>query len=426
MGHIVAKSVYQSLQQRLDQMWVGGPAHQAFLEILRLLFNEEEAQIASRMPVRFATIETLQQRTGKDTAFLKSRLDNMAQKGLVIDLQNESGRIYYVLLPTVIGFFEFTMMRARHDFDQKRLSELYEAYMLKDPLNTFLQQALQKETQLVRTLVHEDVLEPEVYAEVLDYEKATYILQHASKHAVSLCHCRHVKLHVGEACEHPLRMCLTLGNGVDYFLRHGLAEPISSSEALDILVQAREMGMVQIADNIKNNLGFICNCCKCSCSILEGFRRIRPESKMTYSSNFVSVVAAEKCVGCGQCVKVCPVDCIQMEEIAGKKMVAVDATRCLGCGVCIRSCRKAALKMEKRDRRVFTPESSLERILVMSLERQKLQNLLFDEIESLPSRALNQIFGWLLRQKSIHQYLLKENIRSKWIEFVLTHVGDKS
>jgi len=426
MGHLSGKSVYQNLQQRLDQMWVGGPTHQAFLEILRILFTEEEAQIASRMPVRFATIRTIQKRTGKDAIYLKSRLDNMAQKGLMIDLQNASGETYYVLLPTVIGFFEFTMMRARNDFDQKKLAGFYDAYMLRDPLNAFLQQSLQKETQLVRTLVHENALEPEIYAEVLDYEKATHILQQAPKHGVSLCHCRHVKLHVGEDCGHPLRMCLTIGNGVDYFLRHGLAEPISSSEALDILVQAREMGMVQIADNVQNNVGFICNCCKCSCSILEGFRRIRPESKMTYSSNFISVVNSEKCTGCGLCVKICPVDCIEMVENAGKKSVAVDASRCLGCGVCIRSCRKGALKMEKRAQRVFTPESSLERILVMSLERHKLQNLLFDDIESMTSRALNQILGWLLRQKSIHQYLLKENIRSKWIELVLTHVGDKS
>lgn len=426
MGHIVGKSVYQNLQQRLDQMWVGGPDHQAFLEILRLLFTEEEAQIASRMPIRFATIGTIQKRTGKDVQYLKSRLDNMAQKGLVIDLQNDNGQTYYVLLPTVIGFFEFTMMRSRNDYDQKRLSELYETYMLQDPLNTFLQQALQAETQLVRTLVHENTLEPAIYAEVLDYEKATHIIGQAPRHAVSLCHCRHVKRHVGEGCEHPLRMCLTIGNGVDYFLRHGLAEQISRSEALDILVQAREMGMVQIADNVKNNVGFICNCCKCSCSILEGFRRVRPETKMTYSSNFISVVDDEKCVGCGLCVQACPVDAIRFVAMDDRKSVEIDADRCLGCGVCIPACRKSVLKMESRGRRVFTPESSLERILLMSLERHKLQNLLFDDIESLPSRMLNQIFGWLLRQKSIHRYLLKENIRSKWIEFVLTHVGDKS
>jgi len=59
MGHLSAKSAYQKLQNRLDLMWVGGPDHAAFLEILRLLFSEEEALIASRMPIRFSNLKTI-------------------------------------------------------------------------------------------------------------------------------------------------------------------------------------------------------------------------------------------------------------------------------------------------------------------------------------------------------------------------------
>jgi len=344
----------------------------------------------------------------------------MAEKGLVIDLKRGQRKAYYVLLPTVIGFFEFSMMRTRNDFDQKQLSKFYDQYMLRDPQNVFLKQVLDGETQLFRTLVHETVLEPEIYAEVLDYEKATWVIKSAKKRAVSLCHCRHVKLHLGEECEYPLRMCMTFGNGTDYFIRHQLAEPIDEAEALDILAQAREMNLVQTADNVKNKVSFICNCCACCCTVLEGYKRIRSIDKPLYSSNYISIIAEDKCIGCGKCEQVCPIECISLkkvQETKPQKRAQVDETRCIGCGVCVHSCPQSAIRMEQRPQRLFTPENSLERVLMMALERGKLQHLLFDDLESIPVNLINQLLSWILKRKSVHKLLLKENIRSKWIEF---------
>ncbi|MCI0512964.1 4Fe-4S dicluster domain-containing protein [candidate division KSB1 bacterium] len=423
MGHLTSKSVYHKLQQRLDLMWVGGPDYPAFLEILRQLFTEEEAQIASRMPVRFASLQTIHRRTGKPISELKVRLDAMAEKGLVLDLHRGEEASFYVLLPTVIGFFEFSMMRVRHDYDQHHLASLYHDYMLDDPRELFLRQAFQQETQLVRTLVHETALDESVCAEVLNYEKASWIIQNAKQCAVSLCHCRHVKEHLGAACEHPLRACLTLGSGTEYFIRHQLAEPIETREALDILAQSREMGMVQIADNVKNEVGFICNCCGCSCSILETFNRLRLGTKLTYTSNFIAVIDADKCTGCGRCISACPIHAIEFQSgLPGHRKVAgIDSRRCLGCGVCVRACNHNYLRLEPRAARVFTPENGLERILLMALERNKFQNLLFDDLESLPVSILNHLFGWILKRERVKKFLLKEKIRSKWIEFALAY-----
>ncbi len=426
MGHLAAKSVYQKLQNRLDLMWVGGPDHAAFLEILKLLFSEEEALIASRMPIRFSNLKTIEHRTGKNRKYLKPILDGMAEKGLVIDLQRGNGETYYVLLPTVIGFFEFSMMRVRQDYDQKALSQLYHEYMLNDPADTFIRQAFQEETQLVRTLPNETAFTPEIYAEVLDYEKASWIIKNAKQRAVGLCHCRHVKEHLGEACEHPLRTCLTLGSGTDYFIRHHLAEPIDEIEALEIISQSREMGMVQIADNIKNNVGFICNCCGCSCSILETFKRIRLGDKLTYTSNFISIISPERCSGCGKCVQACPIDCIELKDIPDhqkRKQAVIDETRCIGCGVCVSACSRKVISLVPRPQRVFTPENSLERIFIMALERNKFQNLLFDDLESIPITFLNYVLGWILRREKVRSFLLKENIRSKWIAYAMAYAN---
>lgn len=425
MGHLSAKSTYQKLYQRLDMMPVGASEHPTFYKILRLLFDDEEAGIAAKMPIRFSTLSAIQKRTGLSEAHLKKKLETMAQKGLLIDIEEVGKETYYVLLPTVIGFFEFSMMRFRDDFDQKLLSKFYDEYMLGDPQNFFLKQALAGETQLVRTLVHEDTLKPEIYSEVLDYEKATELIKNAEQCGVSICHCRHVKMHANQACEHPLRTCLTLGSGSDYLIRRKLAEPIEKAEALDIIANAREMGMVQLADNVKKSVGFICNCCKCSCTILEGFRRLQFDEKRMFTSNYFPHLNNEKCLFCGKCVRACPLDCISITNEAGSdgpKKVVIDENVCIGCGVCATMCRQQALEMAPRPQRVFTPRHSIERILLMALERGKFQNLLFDNIESISIMSLNHILGWILKQESVKNFLLKENIRSRWVDFALNQL----
>ena len=52
-------------------------------------------------------------------------------------------------------------------------------------------------------------------------------------------------------------------------------------------------------------------------------------------------VAAELCVGCKLCAKVCPVHAVQVQG----KSVTIDGALCMGCGACVRKCPKKALKM---------------------------------------------------------------------------------
>ncbi len=52
------------------------------------------------------------------------------------------------------------------------------------------------------------------------------------------------------------------------------------------------------------------------------------------------VVDQEKCVGCEECVEVCPVDVYEMEN---EKSVPVNAEECLGCESCIEVCESEAI-----------------------------------------------------------------------------------
>jgi NAD-dependent dihydropyrimidine dehydrogenase PreA subunit len=55
-------------------------------------------------------------------------------------------------------------------------------------------------------------------------------------------------------------------------------------------------------------------------------------------------VDEEKCVGCGECVDVCPVEVFELKD---EKSVPVNADECLGCESCIEVCEEDAITVEE-------------------------------------------------------------------------------
>ena len=55
-------------------------------------------------------------------------------------------------------------------------------------------------------------------------------------------------------------------------------------------------------------------------------------------------VDVDKCVGCGECVDVCPVE---VYEIKDGKSEAVNAEECLGCESCVEVCEVSAITVEE-------------------------------------------------------------------------------
>ena len=58
-------------------------------------------------------------------------------------------------------------------------------------------------------------------------------------------------------------------------------------------------------------------------------------------SELLSYQITEKCVGCGACKKVCPVDAIVGER---KEMHVIDNEKCIKCGQCYNVCKFEAVK----------------------------------------------------------------------------------
>jgi len=53
----------------------------------------------------------------------------------------------------------------------------------------------------------------------------------------------------------------------------------------------------------------------------------------------------EKCIGCGECVDICPSEVL---ELVDEMAVAVNAEECVGCESCIEVCEQEAITVEER------------------------------------------------------------------------------
>ncbi|OGQ91490.1 MAG: hypothetical protein A2289_19475 [Deltaproteobacteria bacterium RIFOXYA12_FULL_58_15] len=432
MGHIAAKAAYHSLQKRLDMMPIGAPLHRALIELLELLFTPEECRVAAAIPLRLAKLKQIANNAGLPEKRTAEILDSLANKGLVVDFPRPNGAAYYYLNPTVIGFFEFTMMRVRDDVDQKQAAKLIWSYMFEDPQQAFLGMMTGSDTFIARPLVHETALDPQVYSEVLDYEKASAIIDSGTAWGESICHCRHVKHHQGKPCKHPMGHCLTVGRAGDWLIRRGMAKSIPKERALEIINYSYENGLVLMTDNIKDQPGFICNCCKCCCEMMGGMRLI-PEAAKVVSSNYVAAMNPELCNGCGKCAKACPIDAVEMvpaapTEAAPKrtKRASLDIERCLGCSVCYRECKFDGIRMLPAKQRVYTPENMMERMALQAIERGKLQHLLFNDPGKLSHRVLGSLLDTVVRLPPAKQALANKQLKSKFVTALLGRVTPKS
>ncbi len=54
-----------------------------------------------------------------------------------------------------------------------------------------------------------------------------------------------------------------------------------------------------------------------------------------------AVVDPGKCVGCGSCESVCPVEAIKVQESVAK----VDENTCIECGACTSECPASAISL---------------------------------------------------------------------------------
>jgi len=418
MAHNTIKSGYSQLVERLNYFPQGAPPSELLNKILKILFREKEAELVSLLPIKPFTAKKASSIWKMDLISTQKVLDELAGRALLVDIE-QNGKSIYALPPPMAGFFEFSMMRIRGDIDQKMLSELFYQYLNVE--EDFIRALfVEGETQLGRTFVHEPVLTNENALYVLDYERASEVIKTASHMAVGTCYCRHKMEHLGKACDAPMEICMTFNSTAASLIKHGHARQVDKVEGLDLLQSAYESNLVQFGENVKKMVNFICNCCSCCCEAMIVARRFALMNPI-HTTNFIPVINDEECTGCGKCVTACPVEAVFLisandSHQSKMKKARLDRERCLGCGLCVRACAKGNIYLESRPERVITPINGIHRVVMMAIERGKLQNLIFDNRVLWSHRALAAVLGVILRLPPVKQALASKQIKSRYLE----------
>ncbi len=445
MGHLTSRDAYRNLEDRINWFTQGAPASETLTKILQVLFTEKEAKWVAKLPIRPFSLKKAAQLWGTSKAKAEKLLDRLCEKGLLVDSYDRGVR-KFVLPPPMIGFFEFSLMRTRGDIDQKYLSELFYQYINVE--EDFIKDLfLGMDTKLGRVFVNESVLMTEKTNHILDYERATHIIEEADFIGVGTCFCRHKNYHLGIPCKlnAPMETCLTFGNVARSLAEHGgYTRPIDKAEAKEILEMSYSYNLVQMGENVREHPAFMCNCCGCCCEALEAVRRFSPMQPIA-TTNYIPKINYNDCVSCGKCEKVCPILAISMQEkvVKGdgsfdtlhdscqknrpldttdtqKRRPVIDESICLGCGVCARNCPKKAITLQRRPIEVITPVNSTHRFVLQAIEKGTLQNLVFDNQAFANHRAMAAVFGTILKLPPLKQALASKQFKSVYLDHLLS------
>ncbi len=325
--------VYKRLAERLDNLPHGYPATESGVElkILEKIFTPEEAEMTMKIRPMPETVEQIAERLEKPVDEMQEILDDMVEKGH-IGAAKIGGQYMFLLFPFVVGIYEFQLHRM-----DKELTELFEEYAptLISTVGGHHPAALR--VVPVSTEIDQDL-------QVHRHEDMKRMIEEATSFMEMECICRKEKEIEGDACKHSRKACLAFSNEENAFEKYGRGEVISKQEALKVMADAEEDGLVHNTYNIEDGQVFVCNCCPCCCGILRGVKEFNAPHILA-KSYFTAVIDEEACVQCGVCAdERCPMDAI----VDGDNGYEVQPVRCIGCGVCVPTCPSEAIKLVRK------------------------------------------------------------------------------
>lgn len=336
--------IYEKLRDRLEMMATGYPATADGVEIkiLQQLFSEEDADLFLKMEARPETVKQVALRVDTDVKEMAMRLEDMARRGLIFRVK-EDETIRYFPVPFIVGIYEFQL----NNLNIPLLKDISQ-YYLTGLGATFHGQ----KTPHLRSIP----INAEIVADrpVAPYDDAAAIIKRKSRIAVAECFCRKAVRMYGKTCVHPAETCLQFETFADYYVENGMARYISTDEALAILKQSEEEGLVIHILN-SQKVEAMCCCCSCCCGMLISLK-LFPSPALAVKSNYVCLFDEAICTQCGICVKRCTVKAFKMKE----EEIEFHAERCIGCGLCVTTCPAEALKLEKKpEEKLYMPPATV-------------------------------------------------------------------
>lgn len=326
-------ALYRRLARHIDVMPVAFPPSSSGIElaILRRFFPEREAELALHLSMLPEPPEKIFRRYRRAGGTLtaeeaETALASLAERGVI---NGASGR--YGKLPFAVGLYEFQVDRLTPGFER-------EAAQYMD--DSFMHSFVREKPRQMRTIPIGESVSPG--RNVSRYDSVRELIASLSgPFALQNCICRQGRELLGERCETTelKQTCLAIGPAARSVIAEGRGTPLSREETLRFLERAEKEGLVLQGQNTRSPV-FICCCCSCCCAILSRVKKLADPARLMQARYGISVDAAA-CVGCGACVRRCPMDALSLK---GKRAEAA-AERCIGCGLCLSVCPTRALKL---------------------------------------------------------------------------------
>jgi len=343
--------VFEELAEALDRLPNGFPRTPSNVEILLLkkIFSEKEAFVASRLTAVYEPILDIAERVGILEEDLKELLVEMSKRDL-LRMSRRDGRLVFRLTPFMVGIYEAQLENMDHEF-----AHLFEEYMEEGGAAGMMR----PQPSLHRVVPSQGAVKSEW---ILPYDDINSMLQNSKSFRVRDCICR-VEQDVLQRrkCSFPLKNCMMFSPAE----RPARPNDITKEQALSLLDETEELGLVHTVSNVIKDVYYVCNCCGCCCAILRGITDWGIEESVA-RANYYAIIDRGLCNSCGVCIDRCQVKAIIEQD--GK--VVLQSDKCIGCGLCVTGCPvQAARLMRKPDTELIDPPEDFN-----AWERLRLEN----------------------------------------------------
>jgi Pyruvate/2-oxoacid:ferredoxin oxidoreductase delta subunit len=241
-------------------------------------------------------------------------------------------------MPFAVGIYEEQLPRL-----DREMAELFEQYF--EESQGFIGRS---SPAIHRVIPVEEAIPTGI--EIYPYELATELLEGAKAWGVRDCICRVQQKLVDKGCDRPVENCLVFAPVEGIFAGNETIRAISKEEALTILREAGDAGLVHSPGNYQDGNHYICNCCTCCCGVLRSVAEFSVPSAVA-SSDFMAVVDEDLCAACGDCLVHCQFGALALPE----GTCLVDVGCCVGCGLCVTGCSTDALHLVRRPEGEIAP-----------------------------------------------------------------------
>ena len=312
------------------------PKSQRLRAIFEKLLTLEEAEILLELP---APSEEIARKMNLDKETVDAKIEELFQKGLAV--------------PTSKGYFPPRAVVQFHDTTltdpnlTTEVADLWQEFSEEEWFADHSRELAQSDPKHLKISPAWKALETS--DNILPGEDVRQIIQEAESVAMAPCPCRKR----ARLCDGPIDVCLQLNKAAQYVIRRGTGREVTKEEAIRILGEAEEAGLIHTTPPIS----VICTCCICCCNMLRPLAKYDKLSEGITRSAYRSVVNPELCTGCELCIDRCHFGAIEMKKdpVSNEDKAFVDVEKCFGCGSCVVMCPvDGALRLEVADS-VTTP-----------------------------------------------------------------------